>query len=89
MIGVGVSMEGRHPYFSTKVQFCQESMIEFLKVLPIKTTSFMKNFKFPPKKVLKMLIMSLTVMCEKSYIRKATIFLTDSFQKFSNSPYLQ
>ena len=56
MIGVGVSMEGRHPYFSTKVQFCQESMTEFLKVLPIKATPFMKNFKFPSKKVLNMLI---------------------------------
>lgn len=64
-------------------------MIEFLKVLPIKATPFINNFKFPRKKILKMLLMSLTVMCEKSYIRKATIFLNDSFQKFSNSLYLQ
>ena len=64
-------------------------MIEFLKVLPIKVTPFISNFKFPRKKILKMLLMSLTVMCEKSYIRKATIFLNDSFQKFSNSLYLQ
>ena len=64
-------------------------MIEFLKVLPIKVTPFINNFKFPRKKILKMLLMSLTVMCEKSYIRKATIFLNDSFQKFSNSLYLQ
>ena len=82
-------MERRQSYFSTKVQFWLKHMIEFLKVIPIKVTPFINNFKFPRKKILKMLLMSLTVMCEKSYIRKATIFLNDSFQKFSNSLYLQ